>query len=192
MRQSIRRTALAALLLSASLGLPLLADHHDTAKMPSKVISASDEFMMEVEDVDYKRGELTLRGSNKRMQLHVDKQLHNLKKIQRGDWLVVTMYEEAVVTSAKGGEPSASVAREIVAGPKTDVPTLKAVEVTTLTAKVVDVDYKKRTVTLEGPTGERRTIHVKNDVKYLENLKKGDTVSATITQTVLMKIRKMD
>ncbi len=183
--------ALAVLVLGSGFAMQLYAG--DTvAKMPSKVIATSDEFMMEVEDVDYKTGELTLKGSDKTMKLHVDKQRHNLKKIHPGDWLVVTIYEEAVVTSSKGGETAASVSQEMVAGPKTNVPTFKAVEVTKLTAKVVDIDYDTRTLTLEGPTGAKQTIHVKNDVKYLENLKEGDTVTATITQTILMKIRKMD
>ncbi len=189
MRKKSFLTVAAALLLSAG---SLHAAVNETApRMPSRVISASSEYMMEVEDVDYKSGELILKGK-KRMKLHVDKQLHNLKKIHPGDWLVVTIYEEAVIEGIRGGVPSASVAQEMVAGPKTGVPTLKAVEVTRLVAKVVDIDYKKRLITLEGPTGERRTVHVKEDVAHLENLKKGDSVTATITRTVLMKIRKMD
>ncbi|WP_456450844.1 hypothetical protein, partial [Hydrogenimonas sp.] len=75
---------------------------------------------------------------------------------------------------------------------KTAKPTLKATEVTKLTAKVVDIDHDKRTVTLEGPHGGKRTIRVKDDVKHLKNLHKGDTVTATITKTIYMKIRDMD
>ena len=61
-----------------------------------------------------------------------------------------------------------------------------------LIAKVIDIDYKNRTMVLEGPTGARQTVKVKSDVKHLENLKPGDTVTATINKTILMQIRDMD
>ncbi|WP_456451640.1 hypothetical protein, partial [Hydrogenimonas sp.] len=158
MRINTTKRMFGAVLLGAVMAVMLQAGHHEAHKMPSKVISASDEFMMEVESIDTKTGEMVLRGSKKRLTLHVNKDLHNLKKIHRGDWLIVTVYEEAVVTTAKGGEPASAVAQEIVAGPKTAKPTLKATEVTKLTAKVVDIDHDKRTVTLEGPHGGKRTI----------------------------------
>jgi hypothetical protein len=161
--------------------------------MPSRVLSASEHFSMEVESVDKKRGEVVLKGRDgKTMKLHVDRDLHNLKKIHPGDWLMVTVYEEAVVSGAKGGVPSSSIVYDIKAGPKTGKPTLRATEIIQLVAKVVDIDYKNRTMVLEGPTGARETVKVKDDVKDLENLKPGDTVTATINKTILMEIKDMD
>jgi len=191
MKKMVTRALLATTLMASPAILQLQASG-DVKPMPSRVISASEEYMMEVESVDYKTGDMVLKGSDNKLTVHVDKDLHNVKKIHPGDWLVVTIYEEAVIAGSGEGEPSAAVAQEIVAGPKTGKPTLKAVEVTRLTAKVVDIDRKKRTMTLEGPTGERRTVHVEEDVQHFENLKKGDTVTATITKTILMKIREMD
>jgi len=45
---------------------------------------------------------------------------------------------------------------------------------------------------VEGPTGKRRTVRVKEDVKNFDTLKPGDTVKVTIVRVTEMKVRPMD
>jgi len=192
MRRTIKTVLAAALLCTAT--CVTAGDAGRQPPMPSKEIKSRDTFMMEVESIDPKTGEMVLCGSKKkRLSLRVNRKRHNIKKIRPGDWLIVTVREEAAVRSARGGgEPASEAAEEVVAGPKTAKPLLESREVSRLRARVVAVDLARREVTLEGPHGHRRTIRVKEDLKHLENLRPGDTVTATITRIVVMKIRGND
>ncbi|WP_201352582.1 hypothetical protein [Hydrogenimonas urashimensis] len=178
---------MASTLLVAATPVP-----HGTA-LPSKVLKTQSETItMEVESVDYPGGTVTLRGRGfERRTIHVNKNLHNLRKIGPGDWLIITTHEEAVVTTATGGEPYTVESEDIVAGPKSKKPTLRSVERTILQAKIVSIDQAHRTMTVEGPTGRRRTVRVKEDVKHFENLKPGDTVKVSITRITDIKVRPM-
>jgi hypothetical protein len=55
---------------------------------------------------------------------------------------------------------------------------------------VEDVDYNQRKVTVRGPRGGVRTVDVSDDVKNLENVKKGDEVVIQHTEAVLIALEK--
>ena len=61
----------------------------------------------------------------------------------------------------------------------------------TVTAKVKKVDQKTRDVTLEGPDGDV-TFKAGDDVKNLKQLKKGDEVTATLSQSLTLRILAKD
>ena len=160
--------------------------------MPGKRVATTQRYTMEVESVDYPSGTMVLRGHGfKKMTIHVDKKAHNLRKIHPGDWLEVVEHEEVVIQSAKRGMPRIDESTHRVAGPKSKLPTLHVEEVSRVTTKVVAIDRAIRTITLEGPTGKRHTVHVKPGVAHFENLHVGDTVTATVRKIIDMRIRKM-
>jgi Cu/Ag efflux protein CusF len=67
----------------------------------------------------------------------------------------------------------------------------KASQTETVTAKVKKVDQKTRDVTLEGPDGDV-TFKAGDEVKNLAQLKKGDEVTATLSQTLTLRILGKD
>lgn len=61
---------------------------------------------------------------------------------------------------------------------------------TEVTATVKDIDYKTRKVTLKMDNGEEYTIVAGKNIKRLEQVKKGDTVTASYTEALVYDVNK--
>lgn len=59
-----------------------------------------------------------------------------------------------------------------------------------LTAKVIAVDPAQRTVTLQGASGQTRTIEVGDQVRNFDQIKVGDTVHANYTHALALELKK--
>jgi len=71
---------------------------------------------------------------------------------------------------------------------KADKPTFKAMKTSTVTAKVKSVDQKTRMVTLVNEDGESTTFKADQRIKNLKQVKPGDVVSATLTETLTARV----
>ena len=58
-----------------------------------------------------------------------------------------------------------------------------------LKAKVADIDYAKRTVSLEGPDGNIVTLNVDPSVKRFEETKKGDMISVDYLESMAVRVQ---
>jgi Cu/Ag efflux protein CusF len=65
-----------------------------------------------------------------------------------------------------------------------------AEEVVTISATVKDIDLKSRTVTLLGPDGKTTTVRVSDEARNLDQVKKGDIVTAAFYESVSYEVRK--
>jgi len=83
-------------------------------------------------------------------------------------------------TSARADEKKASSDQK--------KPTFKAMKTSTVTAKVKSVDQKTRMVTLVNDDGESTTFKADNRIKNLKQVKPGDVVSATLTETLTARV----
>ncbi len=63
------------------------------------------------------------------------------------------------------------------------------VESSTSTEKIVDVNYQARTVTLQGDSGSNRTVKVSDSVSNFNQVKKGDTVTMEVNQTMTVEVQ---
>jgi len=61
-----------------------------------------------------------------------------------------------------------------------------------VSATVEAIDYERRTITLKGPGDKTVTLKASKKVKYLDEIKKGDLVSAEYLDTVAVIVRKPD
>jgi hypothetical protein len=68
--------------------------------------------------------------------------------------------------------------------------TMERVDTITTEAKVVAVDQKNRTVTLQGSDGNKSTITVGPEVKNLPQVKKGDMVTVAYRRAIMVKLKK--
>jgi hypothetical protein len=59
-------------------------------------------------------------------------------------------------------------------------------------ATVEAIDYERRTITIKGPGDKIVTLKASKKVKYLDEIKKGDSVSAEYLDAVAIIIRKPD
>ncbi len=65
---------------------------------------------------------------------------------------------------------------------KGEKPGAVVVDTLEVTATVVKVNYKKRTLSLKGPEGNVRTFTVDRSVRNFKNIKKGDDVYLRVTE----------
>ena len=63
------------------------------------------------------------------------------------------------------------------------------VEVSTLTAKVTDIDRQARTVQLTDDEGKVRTVKVADYVSSFKEVKKGDTVTMDVDQNISVEVQ---
>jgi hypothetical protein len=73
---------------------------------------------------------------------------------------------------------------------KHDKPTFHASKTQTVTSKVKAVDQKTRMVTLVSDTGEELTFKADQRIKNLPQVKPGDVVTATVTETLNARVLK--
>lgn len=59
-----------------------------------------------------------------------------------------------------------------------------------MSAKVKDIDYKTRKVTLENAQGKTTTVTADNSIKNLDQVKKGDTVVVGYSESLVYQIGK--
>ncbi len=71
-----------------------------------------------------------------------------------------------------------------------DKPTFHASKTSTVTSKVKAVDQKTRMVTLVNDAGEEVTFKADQRIKNLKQVKAGDLVTATVTETLSARVLK--
>ncbi|MFL5250173.1 MAG: hypothetical protein ACJ783_15865 [Myxococcales bacterium] len=91
----------------------------------------------------------------------------------------------AVATGARADEKKSD---QKSAQKKAEKPTFRAVKTSTVTAKVKSVDQKTRMVTLVNDDGESTTFKADSRIKNLKQVKPGDVVSATLTETLTARV----
>jgi hypothetical protein len=63
-------------------------------------------------------------------------------------------------------------------------------ETTKITSTIVAIDHDARLITLEGKKGEQETIYAPKEVRRFDELKVGDKVTFTYTESVVYQVRK--
>jgi hypothetical protein len=121
----------------------------------------------------------------------VGPEVKNFDQIKAGDNVKTTFYESVAVFVAKTGEkPSVSEFGAVEVAAKGEKPGAVVVDTLEVTATVVKVNYKKRTLSLKGPEGNVRTFTVDRSVRNFKNIKKGDDVYLRVTEAVAMAVEK--
>jgi hypothetical protein len=120
-------------------------------------------------------------------------EVQNLPQVQVGDRVLVDYYQSIAIQVEKPeGEPvnDARTAAARLAEPG-EKPAGIAAQHITVTAIVRAIDPATPAVTLEGPEGKQRTVRIRNP-KNLENVKVGDHVVITYTESVAVAVRKAE
>lgn len=116
-------------------------------------------------------------------------EVKNLAQVKVGDKVNAT-YVESLAIEVKGakepaGPESATTVRLAAQGAK---PGAYVANTQTLTAHVTAIDHKTRMITLTGPKGNSLTFKVGPDVKRLDEVKKGDQIVVSYTESLLLDV----
>ena len=115
--------------------------------------------------------------------------VRNFDQIKVGDQVTATLAESVAIGLIKGGvPPAAGTASAIVRAPLGAKPGGRIVDTAGFTAKVLDVDYPGRVVTLQAVDGQKMTVKVGPDVN-LGNVNPGDDVGVKITRAFAISVQ---
>jgi hypothetical protein len=180
-----------ALAVPAAMTSPALAG--DPADKPAGVVASSTTVKATVDAVDYDKRTVVLRSEDGKTTttLDVGPEVKNFAQVKKGDVLMVEQVESlALIVVPKGEAPSAKASSHTVEVAKLgEKPRRVEVNTHEVVATVEAIDYKARTVTLRGPEGNTRTLKVGPEAKRFDNVKKGDEVYVSYTETTAISVQ---
>jgi hypothetical protein len=157
-------------------------------------VTATQQYTVQavVEAIDAPARRLTLRAPGGRIiTMDVPPQVRNFPQIAVGD-RVRADYRDAVAVSIRRPGTGAQIRDEKVVSlaPPGQAPAASSVRTVELTATVTAIDASQRLLTMRGPRGNERTIHVDPSVERLGDLKVGDAVVVRLTEAVVLAVEK--
>jgi len=161
-------------------------------KKPSVKKERTTTVTATVEAVDLEKRIVTVKGpEGNSVDIVAGPQVKNLAQVKVGDSVDVTYYESIAVKVYKPGEApqgqAATVAAERLAKPGEKPAGVVGAQVT-ITATVESISPKKTSVTLKMADGKSKTVKVE-DKKNLDNVKVGDEVVITATETLAVAVK---
>ena len=159
-------------------------------KKPGIVVVETVSGKVTVESVDSAARTMTLKFPDGRTQAYrVERSVKNLDQVKAGDEIKATYAESVALYVRKSSEPAAAEEMQTVrVSPKGEKPAIMTTDTREITAKVVAVDYSKRTLTLKGPEGNVVTFPVDRRVKRFKAVKKGDELVLRVTNAMLIGV----
>jgi hypothetical protein len=154
------------------------------------VLSQTNHLKATVENIDYARRELTLKGpEGNSVQFAVSDAVKNFPQIKKGDEIKIGYYDSVALAIAKPGDLTpTSRSESLITRPAGEKPGGTAVAVSDITATVEDINRDTREVTLKGPLGNVVKVKVDPSVGNLQRIKKGDRITATRTEALAVSV----
>ena len=135
---------------------------------------------------------VTLRRSDGELiRFNVGDDVRNLPQVRKGDLVNVTYYESVALHLRKPGRGhmGVTVDEDAAQAQPGQLPAGAVGREVKVTSKVVKVDRRNRSVTLELPGGEHITFAVE-DASQLRRIKVGDLVKATYREAIAVAVNK--
>lgn len=135
---------------------------------------------------------LTLLGpTGNVVELEVSEDAKNFNQVKVGDLLSVKYYESvAIYLGVPGTQPEADAGLVVARADEGEKPGVYAVGAVDVSASIVGINKKERTLTLKLPDGNEITTDVDESVKAFDTLKVGDSVHARLTKAFAITVEK--
>lgn len=168
----------------------LTADTSESGK-PSIDVANTAEVSATVAEIDKEKRTVVLKGAEgEEVTIHVQDDV-DLDQVDVGDKVVARYREAVAIRVTKAGEVApGAVSHESVTAPKPgEKPSRDMVTQTVVTATVAEINREAHEVTLRGPGGNERTLHVQ-DPQNLENVEVGDNVTVVYTEALAISVEE--
>jgi Cu/Ag efflux protein CusF len=145
-----------------------------------------------VKDIDYQARTVTLAWDTGAVEtVKVSDEARNFNQIRKGDEVTVELYETVSVEVRKEpGEPVAVESETTTRALPGQKPKGMRVTEGIRTARVEDIDYQARTVTLRDDKGNLKTYKVDEGARRFNEVKKGNMVIRQYVRTVAVSVKK--
>ncbi len=165
-----------------------LADN--TESKPGVMMTSTETMTATVTNINKKTREVTLKDTQGNETTVVcGEEVKNFDQIKKGDVVTAEYTANLALYVRKSNEPlSHEESAAIQTAQKGQKPGMHATKVTKITAQVEMVNYDTRMMTLRGPKGNTMTFKVGEEVKRLNEIKKGDQVVADYTEAVAINV----
>jgi len=145
-----------------------------------------------IQDINKAKREITLKKDDGTTDtVKIPEAVKNFNQMKVGD-IVTAKYSEAIAVAVrKSGEPPSATGRttDERAAPG-EKPAIKRTATTEMSASIEKIDKDKRELTLKGPEGNTKIVKVPEDVKKFDELKQGDQIIVTATQSLAIDVSK--
>src|SRR5262249_37442191 len=150
----------------------------------TKVIKAT------VQKVDKEKRDVTLKGEDgTTMTIKVPETARNFDQIKPGDIVTAKYTQSIAVAVRKSDEPPSATGKESLSrsaiGKK---PGGERKTTMQINATIEKIDHDKRELTLMGPEGKTRLVKVPEDIKKFDELKEGDQIVVTATESFAIDV----
>jgi hypothetical protein len=158
---------------------------------PGAVMAEGVSITATVEAIDYDKRTVDLKGPKGRVvTLKVGPEAKNFNQVKVGDRVTAKYFESTAIAVRKAGEPPfAEETKAVQRAAPGGQPGGIAIDTTEMTARVEDIDYKARTVTLRGPQQKTATVKVDKSVKRFNEVKKGDEIVIRRTEAIAIDVK---
>jgi hypothetical protein len=157
---------------------------------PGAVMAKEVSITATVEAIDYDKRTVDLKGPKGNVvTLKVGPEAKNFNQVKTGDRVNAKYFESTAIAVRKAGEPPfAEETKAVQRAAPGGKPGGVAIDTTEMTARVEDIDYKTRTVTLRGPQQKTATVKVDKSVKRFNEVKKGDEIVIRHTEALAIDV----
>jgi len=187
-------TTVVAVVVAVMMAVPVMAAEQKTAPAktdrPGGAMVESISFTATVDAIDSKTRKITLKGADGSMTSFIaGDEVRNFAQIKKGDIVSFDYTEAVAIDVQKSTEAPKMVETESVKRAKLgDKPSGTIETVGFMTARVEEIDYKTRKVGLKMPEGKMMRFTAGDQVKRLNEVKKGDEVVVQYLQKISIKV----
>ncbi|MGH7132377.1 MAG: hypothetical protein ACREJO_10580 [Phycisphaerales bacterium] len=144
-----------------------------------------------VQSVDYATRHVTLKWSDGVVTTYkVSEQAVNFNQIKPGDVVKASVAEAvAVYVGPSSMAPSASEGSLVALAAKGEKPGIVVADTEMVVARVTAINNAARTITVQGPAGNSRTLRVTPSAD-MSRLRVGDDVAARVSEAVAIWVEK--
>ena len=166
------------------------AQDKNASERPGVVVVDAASITATVEAIDYDKRIIALKGPRGNVLVtRVGPEVKNFKQIKIGDNVTATYYDATAIYVRKPHEqPFAEETKAVQLAAPGERPGAIVIDTAEMTARVEDIDYKNRTVTLRGPQQKTATFKVGKEVKRFDEVKKGDEIVVRHTEALAINV----
>jgi ribosomal 50S subunit-recycling heat shock protein len=182
-------SVIAAMVLMVCMAMPGAAEEKKSDR-PGGAIMEASTITSSVESIDYKTRTVTLKGEKGGLVSFIaGDEVRNLEQVKKGDLVTFDYYEGLAIDVQKASEaPKMVETQSITRAKKGEKPAGTIETIGFMTARVEELDYTTRMVTLKLPEGDTLRFKVGDQVKRLNEIKKGDEIVVQYKQKVTIKV----
>jgi Cu/Ag efflux protein CusF len=168
----------------------LLAQEQSGKAQNPALKSETKETKATVHKIDKDTREVTLKKEDgSTVTIKAPDSVRNFDQIKVGDIVTAKYTESVAVTVRKSDEPPSATGRESISrAPLGEKPAAASRRTVQISAVVKKIDRDSREVTLVGPEGNTRVVKVPEDMKKFDDLKEGDQVVVTATESIAISV----